>query len=266
MLQLAAKPQNSARGVKAGIWLEKVPKALENVFPLHSSRKCTEVSGGLVCRVPPQRVLVDHVAQDLAQSRPHQLRGLHERPQRRLRALAPHLRTALGRVPSRVRRAVQVGHVGERPLGKAKIYLLAAAHLTTDVGLAAVHVERRRRQLARVQRRRERGLVNELAARRVDQQRTRAHRAEGHRTDDAGGPLVAQAVQRDAFGLGQQCLEAVDAADAKRFVRPVLPPWVVECHLEAACLGAESDGATDAPEADEAEHRAPHTADIRHSR
>ena len=71
-------------------------------------------------------------------------------------------------------------------------------------------------------------------------------------------------MQRDALGLGQQRLQAADAADAEGLVRAILPPWVVEGHLEAACLGAQGDGAADAPEADEAEHRAAHTADIRH--
>eukprot|EP00964_Phaeocystis_antarctica_P080009 scaffold49905_cov65-Phaeocystis_antarctica.AAC.2 len=59
MLQLAAKPQNSARGVKGGIWPKKVAEALENVFPLHTIASSTRQTHtirkerGQISKFPP---------------------------------------------------------------------------------------------------------------------------------------------------------------------------------------------------------------------
>ena len=108
----------------------------------------------------------------------------------------------------------------------------------------------------------ERRLVNELAARRVDEERARRQLREERGVDEAGGRRVAVAVEREAGGLRSELAQRGGAADAQRLVGAIVAVRVVEDDVEAERLRAHRRRRPDPTEADEPEGgaaHAPHT-------
>jgi hypothetical protein len=103
-----------------------------------------------------------------------------------------------------VRREQQVGRTGERRSGGQR--------------LGVEHVERRAAELPARERRRDGRLVDDAAARGVDQDRAALHRREPSRVDEVPRRRDQRHVQRDDVGLREQRLETarLDARVAPR--------------------------------------------------
>lgn len=136
--------------------------------------------------------------------------------------------------------AEQVGRILERSL----------EHV---VRFVFVYVERRRPDASLLEGGRERVVVDETAARRVDEEGARSHLLDGELIDEVVVVFVERAVQGYAVGLEEKVLERVDARQSEALLDAVWQVRVVEDDVETERLSPQRDRRTDPAEADNTE-------------
>ena len=119
---------------------------------------------------------------------------------------------------------------------------MSLAHLPTNFSTIAQRPARR----THLERHRERRLVDEAAARRVDEEGAGPHLLDRVLVDEVVVVLVEGAVQRDAVGLEEQVLQRVDALEAERLLDPVRQVRVIKYDVEPEGLRPQSHRRTDA--------------------
>ena len=143
-------------------------------------------------------------------------------------------------------------------------HVLAAEERRAGRRLLRHHVQRRPRQLPGVQRRRQRRLVHDRTARRIDQVGGRLHLTEGVGVEQAARLRQQRRVNRHVVGSTQQ-LREIDVLDAfadedlERHVR------IVGDHLQAERPRLRRDELRNPAEADQPQHAAAQSMD-RHDR
>ena len=119
--------------------------------------------------------------------------------------------------------------------------------------LALEHVERHARDLARVERILQRVLVDQPAARDVQQPHAVSHRGERGRVDEAFGLGCLGQVDRDEVRLGVDVLDAVGLLHAQLAVALGADERVEGKNAHVETTGALGHELSDAPEADDPE-------------